>query len=144
MESRRWHPLLEGDLAEQAWEAIRAIARALNSVPLSTEASLAGGKAGFALFHGYLSKAVGAEAEAHAALAEDRLDEAVETLSNTSMSAGLYSGFTGIAWAIEHLDRVLAAGEPEGSGNDEDINQEIDNALLSVLSRSPWRERYDL
>jgi lantibiotic modifying enzyme len=144
MESRHWQPLLVGDLAEQAWEAIRAIARALESMPLSTEASLAGGTAGLALFHGYLSKAVGAEAEVHAALAEDCLDEAIEALATTSMSAGLYSGFTGIAWAVEHLHRVLAVGETEVSSDDEDINQEIDDAILSLLSRSPWKESYDL
>jgi lantibiotic biosynthesis protein len=143
MESRLWHPLLEGDLAEQAWEAIRAIAGALESAPLLTDASLADGKAGLALFHGYLSRAVGAaEAEAHAMLAEDRLDEAIEVLATTSMSAGLYSGFTGVAWVVEHLHRTF--GEMEGSDDDEDINQEIDNALLAMVNQSPWRERYDL
>jgi class I lanthipeptide synthase len=145
----RWRPVLEGDFAEQAWEAVRAIAGALGSAPTLTDgwraergASLAGGKAGFALFHGYLSLADDSEAEAQAALSGERLDEAIEELANTPMSAGLYSGFTGIAWAAEHLGRVLA--EPEDPDEEEDANEEIDDALLTVLGQSPWRDQYDL
>jgi lantibiotic modifying enzyme len=146
-----WRPVLEGDLAERAWEAVRAIAGALEAAPTSTDgwraergASLAGGKAGLALFHGYLSLADDSGAEAQAALSEERLGEAIEELAATPMSAGLYAGFTGIAWATEHLGRLLAAGEPEDPEGQEDVNEEIDGALLSVLVQSPWRDQYDL
>jgi len=152
-----WRPLLAGDLAARAWEAIRAIAEALAAAPVLTDrqpawlraerrASLAGGKAGFALFHAYLAKAGGPEAEAQAALAEDCLQEAIEALASSPMSPGLYSGFTGVAWAAEHLNRLLATEETEeaGAGEDEDISEEIDDALLAVLGRSPWSEQYDL
>src|SRR6185436_3047397 len=146
---------IEGDLAERAWEAIHAIARALAEAPADTNtsarwpaergASLAGGQAGLALFHGYLSRAAGDEAQAE--LSEERLGEAIEALASTPMSAGLYSGFTGIAWAAEHLGRVLAAEEteePSDEEGDEDFNEEIDEAVLGLLNRSPWRDQYDL
>jgi lantibiotic modifying enzyme len=152
MASQLWRPVLEGDLAERAWEAVHDIARALAESSADTEASarwpaergasLAGGKAGLALFHGYLSRADGSEAQAE--LSEERLGEAIEALASTPMSAGLYSGFTGIAWAAEHLGRVLAAEETGEPGNDEDVNEEIDEAVLGLLNRSPWRDQYDL
>lgn len=154
MNSKLWRPLLEGNLATQAWEAVWAIARALETTPLqpsglsperqAMRAATLAGKAGFALFHGYFSKTAGDEANAYAALAEDCLDEAVEAVVNIPMDAGLYTGFTGIAWVAEHLSRVLAAGEVADSSDDEDINEETDTAVLAMLGRSPWREQYDL
>jgi hypothetical protein len=66
------------------------------------------------------------------------------------MSAGLYSGFPGVAWTAEHLGRRFEpAGEqeePEGKeiGEDEDPNAEIDQALGEALARSPWNDQYDL
>lgn len=149
-----WRPLLEGDLAQQAWAAVDAIAEALEAVPPQPEdapggpgreASLAGGRAGQALFHAYLAEAGRPDAERQAELAERALDEAIETLASTPMPAGLYSGFAGVAWAAEHLMRM---GDEEAEAEDEeeggDINEEIDSALLGLLEQSPWRDQYDL
>lgn len=148
MESRHWRPLLEGDLAAQSWEAVRAIAQALESWSPDGEpaegqrdrASIGGGAAGRALFHGYLAQAGGPGAEHHSEQAEQLLDEAVEILATTPMPAGLYSGFSGVAWTAEHLGRLLGQEQEE----DEDMNEEIDQALLTTLGRTSWEGDYDL
>lgn len=157
-----WQPLLTGELAEQAWAAIRDIARELPEAelvprelprdPRSGEgeeippemvvlrsASLSGGKTGLAMFYAYLAEAGGEDAEAAADRAAAFLDEAVELLASEPMGPGLYSGFLGVGWAMEHLQgRLYASGEEES-----DPNAEIDEALLTLLER-PWTETYDL
>jgi len=151
--SRHWRPLLEGDLAAQAWETVGAIAEALESWRPDDEpddgrldrgASVGGGMAGQALFHGYLFKADAAERQA--ARTEQLLDEAIEALATSPMRANLYAGFTGVAWTVEHLGRLLGdEEEPEaGEAEDEDMNEEIDEALFTALGRSSWAGDYDL
>ncbi|HEX5718359.1 MAG TPA: lanthionine synthetase LanC family protein, partial [Thermoanaerobaculia bacterium] len=152
MGSRHWRPLLEGDLAARAWETVGAIAQALESwAPgdepadeLDRSVSIGGGTAGQAIFHGYCFKALGAER--HAARTEQLLDEAIDALATSPMGATLYAGFTGVAWTVEHLGRLLGdEEEPEaGEAEDADMNEEIDEALLKVLSRSSWVGDYDL
>ncbi len=151
MDSRLWRPLLEGELANQAWETVGAVAQALEAWSpdgdpaderLDRGASIGGGTTGVALFHGYLAKAMGQEAEHHAARAEQLLDESVEALAVTPMRAALYSGFTGVAWAAEHLGRLL--GDETGDVEEEDMNEEIDQALLTALDRQSWAGDYDL
>jgi hypothetical protein len=65
------------------------------------------------------------------------LNEAVETVTTVSMPPGLYQGFSGIAWAAQHLSGLLAAG-------DNDPNEAVDAALVEYLNQSPWRGDYDL
>lgn len=148
--------MLEGDLALQAWEAVKAICQALEAWSpgepgedqvdrwVERSVSLSGGMAGQALFHGYLFKAAGGER--HAERAEQLLDEAIEALARNPMRPALYTGFTGIAWAAEHLGRLLGLEEEqEGSGgDDEDLGEEIDRALLAALDRFSWVGDYDL
>jgi len=154
--ARPWRPLLEGDLAAQAWEAVNAIAQTFAAWSpgnpgedqlerwLDRHISLGGGAAGQALFYGYLSRA--AAAEHHAARAEQLLGEAVEALATIPMRPALFSGFTGIGWAAEHLGCLLdGEEEQEGSGvDDADTSEEIDEALLAVLDRFSWVGDYDL
>lgn len=156
MEPRLWRPLLEGDLAARAWEVVNAIAQAFEAwspgAPsedqlerwLDRRISLGGGAAGQALFHGYLFKATGAEH--HAARAEQLLGEAIEALAMSPMRPALFSGFTGVAWAAEHLGCLLEGEvEQEASGvDDADTSEEIDQALLTVLDRFSWVGDYDL
>ena len=94
--------------------------------------------AGQALFHGYLFKATGAER--HAARAQQLLDEAIEAVAMAPMRPALYSGFTGVAWAAEHLGRLLDGEEAD----DEDMGEQIDQALLTALDRFSWVGDYDL
>jgi hypothetical protein len=76
---------------------------------------------------------------AHAGLGgEDRVDEhlgrAIDALAEQPLGASLYSGFTGIAWAAEHL---AGAGAEDGG-------EAIDAALLEHLEQTPWVHDYDL
>jgi class I lanthipeptide synthase len=150
-----WRPLLDGNLAVRAWEAVNAVAQALEAWSpgdlgedqaegwLDRVVSLGGGTAGQALFHGYLFKAAGAER--HAARARQLLNQAVEALAMTPTHPALYSGFTGVAWAAEHLGRLLDGEDEEASGvEDEDIGEEVDQALLTALDRFSWVGDYDL
>ena len=159
MGSRRWRPLLEGDLAARARETVSAIAAALESwspgeaptrEPSDPDFAIGGGTAGQALFHGYLAEAGGPEAERHAERADQLLDQAIESLATVPMRPALYSGFTGVAWAAEHLGRLLGGEEEAGGeadddeGDDEDMNEDIDEALLTALDRGSWVGDYDL
>ena len=142
-----WQPLLDGDLAARALEAIQAIAEDIPRVPgwlpeaiaadnqLTWRSSLASGSSGQALFYAYLSLHTGEEPQAD--LAIELLDQATETLAAVPMTESLYSGFTGIAWVSDHLrGRLFEA--------DEDANREIDEALLTALAHTPWTGEYDL
>ncbi|HSK76465.1 MAG TPA: lanthionine synthetase C family protein [Thermoanaerobaculia bacterium] len=154
MKSRLWRPLLDGNLAVRAWGAVNAVAQALEVWSpgnpheyhpeswLDRVVSLGGGAAGQALFHGYLFKAEGAER--HAARAQQLLNQAVESLAMAPAHPALYSGFTGVAWAAEHLGRLLNGEEEQAAGEDEDAGEEIDQALLTALDRFSWAGDYDL
>jgi lantibiotic modifying enzyme len=138
---RPWSPLLSGPLADQALQAVREIAGALATAPESgRSASLAGGQAGQALFYAYL--ALHTSDSAAADRAADLLDQAAEALASTPLPPSLYSGFPGVAWTMEHLRGRLF--EEEMEEGEEDPLQEIDEALLAPLSRSPWPGEYDL
>jgi class I lanthipeptide synthase len=144
-----WRPLLQGSQADQALRTVREIADALPAAADTTaefrHASLAGGRAGEALFYGYLALHTGDEPAAD--LAAERLDQSVEALASTPMSPSLYSGFPGVAWTLEHLQRRLFESGPEEEAAEEeeaDPFLEIDEALLGPLGRSPWAGEYDL
>jgi hypothetical protein len=141
--STSWRPLLEGPVADQASQAIREIATSLMLPEPSSlagrPASVAGGSAGKALFYAYLHLHTADPAAADQAA--NLLDQAAEELAGTPMAPSLYSGFSGIAWAMEHLRGRLFE---EGDDEEEDPVQEIDEALLTPLSRSPWVGEYDL
>jgi hypothetical protein len=138
--SRSWRPLLEGPVADQASQAIREIAASLTLPdPSGRAASVAGGSAGKALFYAYLHLHTSDPAAADRAA--DLLDQAAEELAGTPMPPSLYSGFSGIAWTMEHLRGRLFE---DGGDEEDDPVQEIDEALLAPLSRSPWTGEYDL
>lgn len=147
-----WRPLLQGPQADQALRTVREIADALPTAADSTldfrQASLASGRAGEALFYGYLALHTGEEAAADRAAG--LLDRVVEDLASTPMSPSLYSGFPGAAWTLEHLQKRLFESEPadtaEGGAEEEEADPflEIDEALNGPLGRSPWTGEYDL
>lgn len=142
-----WRPLLDGDLADQALDAVLAIAEDLPRLPgwiypaaegehePAWKASLASGAAGQALFYGYLSLHTGEDRWADMAL--ELLDKAGEAVATSPMSESLYSGFPGIAWAGDHLRGQLFEGDP-------DENREVDEALLSAFEHPDWPREYDL
>jgi hypothetical protein len=139
-----WRPLLTGDLAVQALQTVHEIAAALDTYDASRSAdqeargaSLAGGTAGQALLHAYLHLHSGDERQADRAA--ELLEAAATALASTVMMPGLYSGFTGVAWTVEHLQGRLFEADP-----DDDPNLEIDEALLSFLDSSQEPDEYDL
>jgi class I lanthipeptide synthase len=132
-----WYPLLHGDLAVAARQAVLDIAADLEGEHGARNGSLADGYAGQALFFHYLARFTGEEK--HAELAARSLDAAIDALATgPPMDPGLYSGFTGVAWTAEHL--------AEGPADEEldDAGAEIDEAVQAVLAQRPWGETYDL
>ncbi len=98
---------------------------------------LGGGCSGQALLMAYAAKALGAPDLLSEAMA--LLERGVETIRDRPRPP-LYGGFTGLAWTIEHLQPWLR----EATGDEDDVNAEVDEALLDLLHRHPWREDYDL
>ena len=140
-----WTPLLAGREAERAWDAVHEIARELprQGEELLRERpgrqmGLSGGKAGFALFFGYLAQVSGEDE--HAETAARYLDEATEAVAEEATVPDLYGGFTGVAWVAEHLTGRVFEEEDEA----EDGNAAVDEALADLLEQSPWRHDYDL
>ena len=133
-----WQPLLEGAASEAAREGVRAILADLESWGRepSGDPSLAGGTAGLGVLHGYLAQAgLGPESEA---VARRCLRHATAAMAERPGSASLYSGLTGVGWAISHL-------RPRWPGRDgEDDLAEIDEVLLDHIDQSPWRGEFDL
>jgi len=109
--SDSWQPILDGALAERAFEAILAVAASLRGHSLDTieHPTLAGGDSGLALLYAYLDAAQLGERYDHTALMF--LRRAITGLSGSPMAPSLYAGFTGIAWTVEHLKgRLLVPG----------------------------------
>jgi lantibiotic modifying enzyme len=150
-ESGLWRALLDRELRRQALEVAAGIAEALRDPPpvwvpggqpgaaqeqAVEDGSLAGGRAGLAVLFAYLAQARSEPGDAD--LAVRFLNEAIEAVAAVPMSDGLYGGFTGIAWAVAHIQEQL------GLPAEEDPSQAIDGALLDSLDRSPWPGEYDL
>jgi lantibiotic biosynthesis protein len=134
-----WRPILEGDLAQRAQETIAAVAEELPhavsiSAPEAPDPSLATGDAGPAIFHAYLART--RPGSGHARLASAHLARAGATLADVPLPPALHEGFTGVAWALQHLQPPEPAAEDPLAG--------IDEALLEHLSQSPWQGDYDL
>jgi hypothetical protein len=130
-----WTCLLGGDDRELAMARVREIAAALEDVshPDVDHPGVAGGSAGLALFHAYAAHAGLGGAER----ADELLGRSIDALAERPLGPSLYAGFSGIAWAAEHL------GGPPAEGDD-DPSAEIDAALLEHLELTPWTRDYDL
>jgi lantibiotic biosynthesis protein len=133
--SRR--PLLSGRLRDGALDLAGALTKSLPSAAATDHRnpSLASGSAGLAICTGQLAHTRSDQQAAHAALAH--LEDAIDVLATEPLTSSLYSGFTGIAWAVELVDRLLGS-------DGEDRNGDIDGALTSLLSRYPEHAPYDL
>lgn len=136
-----WKPLLDGDLAVRSLQAVEEVALELESYTPADDRrypSLSGGAAGEAILHAYLALHNGDEHQADRAAT--LLERAAQVLATTVMPPGLYGGFSGVAWAVEHLQSRLFEPDPEG----DDPNREIDEALLAYLSTLTESDEYDL
>lgn len=145
-----WKPLLRSSAADAALASIEEIADTLQAetenirqkaaAPLATPNynsafQLGEGAAGIALFFAYLHH-TGLRAGAREA-ASEYLNIAIEALASQPMNPSLYSGFTGIGWAARHIMELM--GETAG-----ELTEELDTALETFVSQSPWKEDYDL
>jgi lantibiotic biosynthesis protein len=130
-------PLLSGALKDQALDLAGTLADALRPVRTAghRDVSLASGSAGLAVCSGQLALTRCDPRAADAALT--RLEEAVGVLATSRLTSSLYSGFTGVAWAVELVDGLLGT---EG----EDRNGDIDEVLTRLLRRYPEDAPYDL
>jgi len=147
-----WRPLLEGDLATQAWDVLEELGHCLEKPPrayifdanLSSQEvtygnstmwpTLAGGDSGIALFFAYLAKA--RSSGTHLEIAKRFLDQAGGWLAECGVGEGLHGGFSGVAWTATHLMKMFP----------EEINfdcEEIDQGLENLLAHSPWIRSYD-
>lgn len=143
-EAPPWRPLLQGGEREQALHVVRSVAEALEAHARSSSlkvgltggaAGLTGGSAGLALFFAYLHRVE--PSVRHEDVSERLLQASMEAVSSQPMSAALSSGFTGVAWVVEHLQN-------SGHEVEEDALLEIDEALLQLLETPPWSGTHDL
>jgi hypothetical protein len=154
-----WQPILLDDAASRAGEVIAAIAADLLRLsPPGEEApapaaapppkfSLAEGDAGQALFFAYLDLAHPDSGWEQAALRH--LERAIETSARLQTYPGLYSGFTGVAWVLEHFQEPIFAGDatpPEEAPAEpeDDPGVEIAAALAAYLGHLRGAKDYDL
>ncbi len=143
-----WSPLLDGALAAEAERRAGEIAEALagdaDAWRLASarkpdgirSISLGLGRCGFALFHAWHHRVLGAPGAAE--IAHRRLAESIELLPAMTMDESLYCGFPGVAWTTEHVLRVLEAGDGD------DPVEAVDEALLDFLADPAFRPNYDL
>lgn len=89
-----------------------------------------------ALFWAYLARCRESEQAAAGEAAERArasLNEATAALAETAVGPGLYGGFAGTGWVLEHVGRTARIPI-----------MEIDDVLLAFLERYAWRADYDL
>lgn len=145
MPNDAWKPILSEEAADEAREAVDAIAEdiarrglaSIDDLPPSRRPSVAGGAPGIALFFAYLAEAT--QEEEHADRAVEFLDRGVEAVATALSSPSLYTGFPGVGWVSEHLTGRLFEADDEDDGN-----EDVDRALLTYLEHTPWDRDYDL
>jgi class I lanthipeptide synthase len=134
-----WRLLLDENHGQVVLASIREIEGALVShlkgreLPSTSKVYLSEGTAGIALFFAYLQASGLAPVRE---MACECLAPGVDALATRPMTASLYAGFTGIAWAAQHVTTLLGDSSLDLG--------DIDLALEAYLSRSPWSHHYDL
>jgi hypothetical protein len=141
--------VVDGALRLEAESALRRIAESISGplaawVPAGTpeearaaaDVFLGSGAAGFAVLQAYL--AVAFPAGDHAERSARYLETATDAASLLPMDASLFSGFTGVAWAVEHLADG-ACGPATGDRLDA-----IDDALLAHVGDGDGPSHFDL
>jgi lantibiotic modifying enzyme len=141
-----WSPILAPETAARALRVVEDIAADLRkelSAPRSAETSwlrrgpsLAGGDTGQAFFFTYLAQS--RPDQGHDDAAMELLERATEATGEMQAPPGFYSGFSGVAWALEHLRGRLF--EDDG----EDPGEEVAAALVEHLGLNPWMGHYDV
>jgi lantibiotic modifying enzyme len=133
LKQRTSRPILIGAEAEEAIHIACQIADVLAATPIPGAQA-----ADVALFLAYLD---GVRPDrGYIDRADALLDDAIAHLADedrVDTGFGLYAGFLGPAWTMEHL-----AGRCFDV--DGDPNESLDEPLLALLRRSPWEFHFDL
>jgi lantibiotic modifying enzyme len=129
-----WIPLLEGSLRERALQSLGEIEGRLRERQGVYGPALSGGQAGLAFVFAELERVQ--PRSGHRAHAEQLILEAAAAIEEQPLMPSFYSGFSGIAWSIERLRAMEVPSIEE--------LEEIDEALLGLVSRKPWNADYDL
>ncbi|HEV2991573.1 MAG TPA: hypothetical protein VG759_24270, partial [Candidatus Angelobacter sp.] len=107
-----WQPLLRNHEAQGVLQSLREIAELLQNpdeAQLGTldsdfqgrSFSLGSGSAGVAVFLAYLDKSGLFPGARQAAF--EQMNRAIEAVASQFSFPGLYGGFTGVGWAVEHV-----------------------------------------
>lgn len=135
----QWQPLFTGERAEVLLRVALDIAQSVAELPEGGPPSLSGGSAGIALFHAYLDRAV--PHRGFDDVAGRFISDAYLCQSQCRHNPGLYSGWTGVGYSIEHLSGIY---EADGDDRDDPLD-ELDDRLLALLRRPAARpQEYDL
>jgi len=137
-----WRPILAPETAEHALQVAGEIAADLKSriaaASLGVSPGLAGGESGLALFFAYLDQARPGEGFDY--LAMELLERTIQATAENPLLPSLYSGFSGVAWTLEHLAGRLYEEDDES----EDAGEEVAMAMVEHVSLTPWLGHYDL
>jgi lantibiotic modifying enzyme len=122
----------------RAIESLQGILNDLSPIERDPNAdpSLASGLAGLAILRSYSAQA--GHGPEHSDIAARCLRRASAAMADKPMEASLYSGLTGVGWALAHLQDHVTGLDSEAEC------AEIDEVLLNHLEQSPWRDDYDL
>jgi hypothetical protein len=126
-----WRPILDGILADRAWDAVLAIARDLE--PWNDEPGGFEGHAGHALFYHYLHRA--RPGEGWDERAATKLERAFEAVAAGGIDPWLAHGVAGVAWIAEHMHGPFA--------DEDDPNGDVD-AYFEELLAGEWQYPLDL
>src|SRR5258708_6185452 len=142
-----WVPLLDQERTQAVLRSLAEVAKVLRHPDEKNQHgqadnefaaqpfSLGSGAAGVSVFLAYLEKSGLFPGAGQAAF--EQMNRAIDAVAQQYTAPALYSGFTGVGWAAEHVTKLL--GE-----SSEDLNSDLDNAVEQYVGLSPWKNDYDL
>lgn len=154
-----WKPLLSGRDRERAWEVLARVEQYVDSPQgeLGERSPLDRGgtserppavqgvidTVGAAVFLSYLHPAV---PERDLLVRSRRhMEYAAALVENEALPINLFSGFTAVAWAVDHLGKVpWRRSSSSGMEAGEDDLRDVDGYLIDLTSQSPWVWGFDL
>ena len=151
--SASWIPILtSSNGVSAAWAGIEAVTQAILDGDYGPRASQGEDDA---LLYAYLAAA--RADESWAVRATDRLNATIDETASAERSLSLYRGLCGLGWTVEHVSHLLDAAFPapsdgdlessgEESGEDVDLNADVDAAILRQLTQVPlgtWVDHYN-
>ena len=137
LENLPWQVFIQRDLITRIEPVIDNITLALQKFGRESKhkfgPSVSGGIAGVALYFHYLATA--RPGSGYRREAEAFLDRAILGVQENELWFDLYTGVSGVAWAYNHIVTM--------EGGDDPLD-EVDKALLQLVSRDDWPWLHDL